>query len=102
MPPDQEAAVPDGIESTMAMLAASRSPARSGRVQQLTGAQRAAVLMLALGEEYGGKIWGLLDDDELRVLTQTMSSLGTVDASAVEDLLLEFVGRLSATGSLMG
>ena len=104
MPPDQDNAAPaDGsnIESTMAMLA-SRAPARSGRVQQLTGAQRAAVLMLALGEEYGGKIWALLDDDELRILTQTMSSLGTIDAAVVEELLLEFVGRLSATGSLMG
>lgn len=103
MPPDQDnaASAEGSIESTMAMLA-SRAPARSGRVQQLTGAQRAAVLMLALGEEYGGKIWALLDDDELRILTQTMSSLGTIDAAVVEELLLEFVGRLSATGSLMG
>ena len=31
-----------------------------------------------------------------------MSTLGTVDAPQVESLLLEFVGRLSASGSLMG
>jgi flagellar motor switch protein FliG len=31
-----------------------------------------------------------------------MSTLGTVDASAVEGLLLEFVSRLSATGAIMG
>ncbi|HWM47251.1 MAG TPA: flagellar motor switch protein FliG [Xanthobacteraceae bacterium] len=83
-------------------MLASRVPGHAGRTQQLTGVQRAAVLMLALGEEYGGKIWGLLDDDELRILTQTMSTLGTVEAAAVEDLLLEFVSLLSASGALMG
>ena len=31
-----------------------------------------------------------------------MSTLGTVDAPHVENLLLEFVGRLSASGALMG
>ena len=58
--------------------------------------------MLALGEEYGGKVWTLLDDDELRQITIVMSRLGTVESSAVEDLLLEFVSRLSASGALMG
>jgi flagellar motor switch protein FliG len=58
--------------------------------------------MLALGEQYGGKVWNLLDDDELRQLSITMSTLGTVDAQEVEGLLLEFVSRLSATGAIMG
>ena len=71
-------------------------------MKALTGPERAAVLMLSLGEQYGGKIWGLLDDDELRQLSIVMSTLGTVDAPQVENLLLEFVGRLSASGSLMG
>jgi flagellar motor switch protein FliG len=31
-----------------------------------------------------------------------MSTLGTVEASAVEEMLLEFVSRLSASGALMG
>ena len=44
----------------------------------------------------------LFRSDELRQLTLTMSTLGTVDSSAVEELLLEFVSRLSASGSLMG
>ena len=102
MPPEAENnAQSQELENTMAMLA-SRAPAHAGRELQLTGPQRAAVLMLALGEEYGGKIWGLLDDEELRILTQTMSSLGVVEASAVEALLLEFVSRLSASGALMG
>ncbi|MBX6425956.1 MAG: flagellar motor switch protein FliG [Variibacter sp.] len=70
--------------------------------RELRGVERAAVLMLALGEQYGGKIWKLLDDDELRTLSVAMSSLGVVDAAAVENLMLEFVSRLSASGALMG
>jgi flagellar motor switch protein FliG len=38
----------------------------------------------------------------LRTLSITMSTLGTVEAPSIEGLLLEFVGRLSASGSLMG
>ncbi len=68
----------------------------------LSGPKRAAILMLALGEQYGGKIWSLLDDDEVRELSMHMSSLGTVEADVVEDLLLEFVSRMSASGALMG
>jgi flagellar motor switch protein FliG len=58
--------------------------------------------MLALGEKYGGKVWSLLDDDEVRELSSHMSSLGTIEPDTVEDLMLEFVSRMSASGALMG
>src|SRR6185312_254973 len=35
-------------------------------------------------------------------ISVVMSTLGTVDAEAVEQLLLEFVSRMSASGALMG
>ena len=60
------------------------------------------MLMLALGEQYGGKVWQMLDDDEVRELSLVMSTLGTVEADVVEDMLLEFVSRMSASGALMG
>jgi flagellar motor switch protein FliG len=47
-------------------------------------------------------VWALLDDDDLRSLSVVMSTLGTVESSNVEELLLEFVGRLSASGAVMG
>jgi flagellar motor switch protein FliG len=68
----------------------------------LSGPKRAAILMLALGEQYGGKVWALLDDDEVKDLSVVMSGLGTIEAEVVEDLLLEFVSRMSASGALMG
>src|SRR5712672_2903563 len=83
---------------------ASLASRQSGRPKPkpLGGPQRAAILMLALGEKYGGKVWALLDDDEVRELSIQMSTLGTVEAEVVEDLLLEFVSRMSASGALMG
>ena len=70
--------------------------------RKLSGPERAAVLMLALGEQWGGKIFSLLDDDELREISIVLSALGTVQADEVEALLLEFVGRMSASGALLG
>src|SRR3954464_10159567 len=87
--------------TTVISALASRQANRP-KTEKLSGAKRAAILMLALGEQYGGKVWALLDDDEVRELSIHMSTLGTVEADVVEDLLLEFVSRMSASGALMG
>jgi flagellar motor switch protein FliG len=91
-------------QSEVANLVAAMAsrPPEPVTARVLTGPERAAVLMLSLGEQYGSKIWGLLDDDELRQLSIVMSSLGMIEAEAVEKLLVEFVGKLSASGALMG
>src|SRR5713226_3404614 len=88
------------ITSVIATLASRQKDRPKG--PPLSGPKRAAILMLALGEQYGGKVWSLLDDDEVRELSMHMSTLGTVEADVVEDLLLEFVSRMSASGALMG
>ena len=88
------------ITSVIASLASRQANRPKG--QALSGPKRAAILMLALGETYGGKIWALLDDDEVRELSHAMSSLGVIEAASVEDLMLEFVSRMSASGALMG
>jgi flagellar motor switch protein FliG len=97
----QKRAPPSEIETLVATLA-GRQHDQNKSSKQLSGPQRAAVLMLALGEQHGAKIWNLLDDDDLRQLSIVMSTLGTVDSALVEALLLEFVGRLSASGALLG
>ena len=86
-----------GVVATLA----SRQNGRA-KTKPMSGPKRAAIMMLALGEQYGGKIWSMLDDDEVRELSLVMSSLGTVEADVVEDLMLEFVSRMSASGALMG
>jgi flagellar motor switch protein FliG len=88
------------ISAVIAHLASRQATRPKG--EKLSGPKRAAILMLALGEKYGGKVWSLLDDDEVRELSMHMSTLGTVEVDVVEDLLLEFVSRMSASGALMG
>jgi flagellar motor switch protein FliG len=58
--------------------------------------------MLALGDEYGASIWGALDDDEVKEISQTMANLGTVSSDLIEKLLIDFVQQMSSTGSVFG
>jgi flagellar motor switch protein FliG len=97
---EKEKSLRSDIGGLMADLA-SRAQVNEGR-RKLTGPERAAVLMLALGDRHGGKIFSMLDDDELREISVVMSTLGTIEAEAVEQLLLEFVSRMSASGALLG
>src|SRR3984957_14184130 len=90
------------ITSALASLAGSKSAVAPPTKRPLRGPEPAAVLLLALGEQYGGKIWSLLDDDELRQISILMSTMGSVDAEQVENLLVEFVSRMSSSGSIMG
>ena len=60
------------------------------------------MLLLALGQEHGAKIWAQLDDEEVRQLGVAMSTLGTVTASTVETMMVEYVTRLSNSGAIMG
>ena len=69
---------------------------------ELTGAEKAAVVMLALGEEASQPLWRSLDEDELRDVTLAISNLGSVTADVVEELLYEFVSSLSSAGSITG
>jgi len=89
------------ITSALASLASRPAPVPTGK-RQLNGPERAAVLMLSLGEQHGAKIWSMLDDDELRQISVVMSTIGTIEAELVENLLLEFVSRMSASGAVMG
>ena len=68
---------------------------------KLNGAEKAAVVLLSLGEEHK-QLWEALDDEEIKEISQAMSSLGTVSANVVEELLVEFVSGMSSTGAIMG
>jgi flagellar motor switch protein FliG len=83
-------------------MARAPKPQVKEDLRSLSGAERAAIFLLSLGEENGAKLWSMLDEDEIKELSQTMSNLGTVSANLVEKLLIEFVSQMSSTGSLMG
>jgi flagellar motor switch protein FliG len=71
-------------------------------IGQLSGSEKAAILLLALGSDFGAPIWKELDDAEIISISVAMSRLGTVNADLVEELLTEFASVLSASGALMG
>lgn len=70
--------------------------------RSLSGHEKAAILMLALGEDYTAAIFEHMDDDEILELSQTMSSLGKVGPNLIERLLVEFAEQMSSTNSLVG
>ncbi len=71
-------------------------------IKQLTGPERAAALLLALGDQYGAPIWRELDDNEIASISIAMSNLGTMTAEVLETLLGEFVSQMSMAGAVMG
>ena len=68
----------------------------------MTGPERAAILMLALGPKHGAHIWEKLDDDEIRDLSLAIAKLGAVEPTQVDRMLVDFVTRMSAAGAVMG
>lgn len=84
-------------------MAATRSSGSKNIVDpsRLNGAEKCAVVLLALGEEHA-QVWQALDEEEIKEISQAMASLGTVSAGVVEELLVEFVSGASGTGAIMG
>ena len=68
----------------------------------LLGPEKAAIFMLALGEDYTAKIFSYMDDEEILELSQTMAGLGKIDASVVERLFIDFSEQMSSSNSLVG
>ena len=68
----------------------------------LTGAQKAAVLMLALGEEQSSRLFGMMHEDEIKEVSAAMAQLGSVKAEMVERLCVEFGESMGGMGHLIG
>jgi len=71
-------------------------------VGPLTGPQRAAALLLALGSEWGRPIWEELGDDEVIAISSAMSDLGNVTNEVTQALLMDFISKMSLAGALLG
>lgn len=66
------------------------------------GAQKAAILILALGDVQGGKVFSLLHEDEVRDVSKAMVLLGPIPASVVEQLCVEFTEHVGNATGLVG
>jgi len=70
--------------------------------QRLVGPEKAATFMLALGNEQSAKLFEMMDDEEIRELSQIMSGLGSVNANTIEQLFVDFADQITGGGSLVG
>lgn len=69
---------------------------------RLRGPQKAAILMLTLGEELSAQMFSRMQEDEIRDLSHAMAQLGSVSASMVEAVCEEFSGQLGQAGQIIG
>lgn len=70
--------------------------------RKLTGPQKAAMFLMAVGEETAIKLFSLMEDDEIREISNMMSTLGQVQSDTVERLFMEFAEGVSESGGVVG
>ena len=68
----------------------------------MSGPQKAAMLMLALGEEHAATLFSRMHEDEIRDLSAAMASSAPCPPPVVEGLCREFGDQLGQTGNLIG
>lgn len=72
------------------------------QIKFMAGPEKAAIILLVLGEKYGAEIWSSLDDEEIKTVTRAMAKLGSVTADAVEQLIAEFLSMMASAGAVTG
>ena len=69
---------------------------------RVTGRDKAAILMLAVGEEQCGRLFAKMHEDEIKEISSAIAGLGSVHASVVEALCAEFIRDIGTQGALVG
>lgn len=70
--------------------------------RKLSGAQKAAIFLMSIGEEMAVKLFAMMDEDEIREISAMMSSLGQITSDTVERLFAEFAESVASTGAVVG
>jgi len=68
----------------------------------ITGAQKAAILMMTLGEEHCARLFEQMHEEEIREISSAMSQLGMISADIVEGICQEFSKGLGSAEILVG
>lgn len=74
----------------------------SASLALLTGAQKAAALLMVLGEEDGKAIWSELSDAEVKQVCLAMAELGQLKGETVAHIAQDFIGELGCTSPVRG
>ena len=75
---------------------------KSGSTQQLSGAEKTAILLLSVGEESASKIFELMGEDEIKEVSFAMTNLGSVKPDVIERLIHDFSDEMSNSMSFVG
>jgi|TARA_R110002072_G_scaffold727_12_gene5340 flagellar motor switch protein FliG len=68
----------------------------------LNGPEKAALLVMSVGEENAARLFSLMDDEEIKEVSQMMASLGSVGSQIIEKLVVEFVEKIASSSSVVG
>ncbi len=69
---------------------------------KLSGVEKAAIMLMSVNEENAAKLLALFHDDEIKEISQTMSSLGSISPEVLERLLFDFTNQISQSVSFVG
>jgi len=61
----------------------------------MTGSEKAAILLLYLGNEVTSKVFEHMDDDEIKKISKSMAHLGHVPRSAILEVVEDFTGVIN-------
>lgn len=68
----------------------------------LTGTEKTAIFLLALGDDHTAKLFQHMNEEEIMEVSSTMANLGKVSATVVERLFIDFAEQMTSTNSLIG
>ncbi|MBW1729672.1 MAG: flagellar motor switch protein FliG [Deltaproteobacteria bacterium] len=68
----------------------------------ITGARKAAIFLMVMGEEFTANVFKHLKEDEIKLIGEQMTNLGQVDSGVISSVLNEFVALLRGTSIIGG
>ena len=74
----------------VAVAAAPQTEAKSSKTVELSTAQKAAAVIIALGAEKASLLYKFMEDEEVEQLTLEVARLGVLSVQQTEDILNEF------------
>src|SRR6188508_1662495 len=84
------------------MSASAQPKATVPEAVSMSGAEKVAVLLLALGKPRAAKVLKRFDSEDLKILTQLAGDLAPIDASDLEGLVEEFAQKFSSGINFVG
>ncbi len=90
------------MSALVALGNSNASVSADNEERELNGAEKAAIILLALGDEHGAEIWKRMDDIEIKQVSLAMSKLGGITPNMLDNLIVDFVARLSSKGAVTG